>query len=142
MVHPYPPEKRDAGGKIIDVQSGLDTRTKIFQAVGERIGKFEVCCRTRLLHMVAAYGNGIESGHAGCGVPEYVGHDAHGRPGRIYVRIAHHEFLQNVVLNGAGKHRGRNALLLCGHDVKGHHGQHGAVHGHRHGYPFEGDSFE
>src|SRR5204863_10077884 len=48
----------------------------------------------------------------------------------------------NVVLDGA-RQLGRNyALLLAGDDEERQHGQHRAVHGHRHGHVGEVDAIE
>ena len=47
---------------------------------------------------------------------------------------AHHELLEDVVLDGAAKLRLAHALLLGGDDVHGEDGQNRAVHRHGDGY--------
>ena len=54
--------------------------------------------------------------------------------GRIDIGVAHHELFQNVVLNRPVQFLRAHTLFLGGYDVEGHHRQHGAVHGHRHGH--------
>jgi hypothetical protein len=51
--------------------------------------------------MVAADADAIELGHLLRAVAEDVAHDAHARSWRIDVGVAHHELLQDVVLDGA-----------------------------------------
>ena len=65
------------------------------------------------------------------GIANDVANDAHAGLGRIDIGVAHHEFFEDVVLNGAAQLRLRYALLFSGHHVTGEHGQHSAVHRHR-----------
>lgn len=58
------------------------------------------------------------------------------------VGVAHHELLQDVVLNGPRQLGFGHALLLPGHDEHGQHGDHGAVHRHGNGHPLQRDAVE
>src|SRR5204863_535248 len=71
-----------------------------------------------------------------------VAHDAHARPRRIDVGIAHHELLEDVVLDGALQLFRWHALLFRRDDEEGHDGQHGAVHGHAHAHLVQRDMIE
>ena len=71
-----------------------------------------------------------------------IGDDAHRIRGRIDVGVAHHEFLQNIVLNGARQLGLRHALFLGGDDVERQHGQDRAIHGHGHAHLVERDARE
>ena len=62
--------------------------------------------------------------------------------GRVDVGVADHELFEHVVLDGAGQLGRGDALLLGGHDVKGQHRQHRAVHGHGHAHLVERDAVE
>ena len=64
------------------------------------------------------------------------------RLGRVDVGVAHHELLQNVVLNGSGQLGLRHPLLLSGHDITGKHRQDRTVHGHGHTHFVERDAVE
>ena len=63
-----------------------------------------------------------------------VGDNLHRRQGRVDVGVAHHELLEDVVLDGALQLLLRHTLLLGGDDVEGQDWQHGAVHGHGDGH--------
>jgi hypothetical protein len=76
------------------------------------------------------------------GVAEDVGDDLHRRLRRVDVGVADHELLEDVVLDGPGQLRGLHPLLLGRHDVESEHGQHGAVHRHRHRHLVERDAVE
>ena len=93
--------------------------------------------------MVARNGNGVKLWHVPAGVAHDIGNDAlHAGLGRINVRVADQKLFENVVLNGAaellqdGGWVGRTCTLLLllerRLNVKGQHGEHGAVHGHAH----------
>ena len=76
------------------------------------------------------------------GVGENIGDDAQRRFRRIDIGVAHHEFFEDVVLDGAGEFVRRHALLLGGDDIERQHRQHRAVHGHRHRHLIERDAGE
>ncbi len=71
------------------------------------------------------------------GVGKYIGDDAQRRFWRIDVGVAHHEFFEDVVLDGASEFFRRHALLFGGGDIERQHREHGAVHGHRHRHLIE-----
>ena len=92
--------------------------------------------------MVAGYGNGIEAGHVGRGVSNNIGHDPHGRCGRIDISIANHEFLQDVVLQRAGQFLLRYTLFFGGNDKHRHDRQCRTIHSHRDRNLVERDTVE
>ena len=57
--------------------------------------------------------------------------------GRIDIGVAHHEFFQDVVLNGSAQLLRRHALLFGRDNVERHDRQHRAIHGHRHRHVIE-----
>ena len=92
--------------------------------------------------MVAADADGVEAGHVVGGVRENVADDPHGRRWRVDERVAHHELLEDVVLDGARQLVLRHALLLCCHDVEGQNRQHCPVHRHADAHLVERDALE
>ena len=132
MVGTDGPEERQTWCKSIDVQSGTHTGTEIFQTVGQGISQLDICRSTSFLHVVTGDGNGVELRHLLRSIFKDVGNDLHGKCRRIDIGIAHHEFLQNIVLDGTGHFFKLGSLLQTGIDIKRHDGQHGTVH--RHGY--------
>ena len=76
------------------------------------------------------------------GVGHNVSDDAHRGVGRVDEGVAHHELLEDVVLDRAAELGLRGALLLGGDDVHAQHRQHGAVHGHRDRDLVQGDRVE
>ncbi len=139
-VHPDRPEERQARRELVDVEPRRHPGADILDAVGQRVGEFEVLRRSGLLHVVAGDRDRVELRHVGRGIGEDVRDDPH-RPGRrVDVGVADHELLEDVVLDRAGELLGRHALLLGRDDVEGEDRQHRAVHRHRHGHLVEGDA--
>ena len=126
------PEEAQARGERIDVDAGLHAGAQIFEAVGQRVGQLQVGRGARLLHVVAGNRDAVELGHALRAVGEDVGDDAHRGPGRVDVGVAHHELLEDVVLDRALQFRELRALLQRGGDVERHDRDDRAVHRHRH----------
>ena len=58
----------------------------------------------------------------------------HRGQGRVDVRVAHHELLENVVLDGSGELFLAYALFFGRYDVECQYRKHGSVHGHRYGH--------
>ena len=141
-VHADGPEEGQPRREPVDRQARGHAGTRIFQPVGQRIAKFEIRRRARFLHVIAGDRDRIELRHALGGVSEDVGNDPHRRGGRIDEGVPHHEFLEDVVLDGAGQLFRRHALFLARHDVERHDRQHRAVHGHRHGHLVQRDAVE
>ena len=136
------PEKRQPRRKRVDVDPRFETGADVLEAVGQSVGHFQIGRRSRLLHVVAGDGNGIELGHVPGGESEDVGDDAHRGSRGIDVGVAHHVFLENVVLNGAGELLDFDALLLGGHDIKRQDRQNGPVHRHGNRNPVQRNLLE
>ena len=110
--------------------------------LGLRVCELDVGRGAGLLHVVSRDRDGVELGHVLRGVLEDVGDDSHRELGRIDIGVAHHELLEDVVLDRTRKLVEGAALLQTRNDVECQDGQHGAVHGHRHGHLVEGNSVE
>ena len=139
-VHADGPEKRQPGGKVIDRQTRGFSRTEVLPSVGQGEGQFQSGRGSRFLHVVPGNGNAVEFGHEVPGVRKNIRHNPHAGLGRVDVGIAHHELLQNVVLNGSLEGRRGYALFFCCDDVKGQDGQDGPVHGHGDGHLVQGNA--
>ena len=100
-VHADRPEERQPRREAVDVEAGRKPGAQIFDAVGQRIGEFEVLRRAGFLHVIAGDRDRIVFRHLLRGVGKDVGDDPHRGRRRIDVGVAHHELFQNVVLNGA-----------------------------------------
>ena len=141
-VHPDREEERQAPGEFVDVHAASQRRAHVFLAVGQREGELQRLVRAGFLHVVARDRDRVEPRHVARGVADDVGDDPHRRLGRIDVGVADHELLEDVVLDGPRQPVLRNPLLLGRDDVAGEHGQHGAVHRHRHRNLVERDAVE
>jgi hypothetical protein len=142
VVHADGPEEGEAGSEGVDVHTGVHTGTEVFQAVSQGVRQLNVGCGTGFLHVVARDGDGVELGHVFRGVLENVGDDLHRKIGRIDIGIPHHEFLEDIVLDGPGHFFQLGTLFQPGVDVKGQNGQDGAVHGHGDGHLVQGNAIE
>ena len=131
-IHRDAKEKREARREAINIEAGGEPGAHIFETVGERIGEFEIGGSARFLHMIAGNRDRVELRHILRGETQNIGNDAERRGGRIDVGVAHHEFLENVVLDRARKARERHVLRFGRHDIKREHRQHRAAHRHRH----------
>ncbi len=92
--------------------------------------------------MVARDGYRVELGHVLRCILEDVGDDAHREFRRVDVGVAHHEFLEDVILYGTGHFFEFGSLFKTCIDVEGEYGKHGAVHCHRYGHLVQGDTVE
>ena len=142
VVFALRPEEREARGEGVDVDARGDAGAEVFPAVGQGVGHFEVGGGAGFLHVVAGDRDRVELRHLLRGELEDVGDDPHRGFGRIDIGVAHHVFLEDVVLDGAGELLERGALFEGGDDVEGEDGQHRAVHGHRDRNLVERDAVE
>ena len=137
MVHADGPEETQAGSKGVHIDTCVDTCTQIVHTVGQGVSQLDVGSSTSLLHVIARDGDAVELRHLLRGVLEDVGNDLHGECRGIDVGVAHHELLQNIVLDGTCHLLELGALLQTSVDVEGQHGQHTAIHGHGDGHLVE-----
>ena len=142
VVHADAPEEAQTGSERVDIQPGVDTRADVLQPVGQRISQFQVGARAGFLHVVSADRNAVEPRHVLRRVAENVADNFHRMARRIDVRVADHEFLQYVVLNGSVQVLRRDALLFRRHNIERHDRQYCAVHGHRHRHLSQRDLVE
>jgi hypothetical protein len=139
-VHAHAEKKREALRDVVHGEPRALRAAHVLDAVGEREGELDVCVRARLLHVVARDADAVKLGHVRRRVAKDVGDDAQARRDGVDERVAHHELLEHVVLDRARELCRGHALLLRGDDEEGHHGQHGAVHGHGHAHLVERDA--
>ena len=141
-VHGDAPEEGEAGGEFVHVKADIFAGANVFDNVGEGVGEFQVGGGTGFLDVVAGAGDGVEARHLHGGVFEDVGDDAHGGFWWVNVGITHHEFFEDVVLDGAREFFGGHSLFLGGNNVEGEDGEDGTVHGHGDGDVAQVDAFE
>ena len=134
VMHAIGKEEGQARRKGVDIQPGRHPGAHIFQTVGKRIGQFQVVRRAGLLHMIAGHRNEIELRHLGRAIGKDIRDNPHRGCRRIDIGIAHHEFLQNIVLDGACQGGRRNALLLGSGDEQRQHRHDRAIHRHGDGH--------
>ena len=142
VVFPLRPEERESRREGVDVDAGGDAGAEVFPTVGESISHFEVGGGAGFLHVIAGDRDRVELGHVAGGELEDVGDDFHRGSRRIDIGVAHHIFLEDVVLDGARELVEGGALFQRGDDVEREHRQHRAIHGHRDGNLVERDAVE
>jgi hypothetical protein len=136
------PEEREARRECVHPEARGDARAQVLEPVRQRVPELEVERRAGLLHVVARDADAVELGHLLGRVAEDVRDDPHAGRGRVDVRVADHELLEDVVLDGPGQLLGGHALFFTGHDEEREDGQHRAVHGHGHAHLIERDAVE
>ena len=128
------PEEGEALGKGIYRKSCLFAAADVFHAVSQGVAQFQVTGGAAFLDVVAGNGNGVEFRHILGGVFENITDDTHGHGRRVDVGVADHEFLQNIVLDGALENLPVYPLFNAGTDEEGQNREHRAVHGHGYGH--------
>ena len=142
MVHAHAPEETKTRSEVVHTHAGIDTSTQVLQTVGQGVGQLDVGGGTCLLHVVAGDGDAVEFGHVFGGVFEDVGNNLHRGQRRIDIGVAHHKLLQDIILDGTLQLFLRHSLLFGGNDIESQNGQHGTIHGHRHGHLAQVDLVE
>ena len=141
-MHTYTPEKRKSRHECVDIQPCPEACANIFHAIGYRVSELEISCRPSFVHVITTDADRIKARHVSRSVAEDVRDDAHRGLRWVDVRVAHHEFLENVVLDGSAQLVGRDPLLFGCNDVKGHDGNDGTVHRHRYTHLVEGNALK
>ena len=132
IVHADSPEERQARSERVDIHAGVHTCAEVFETVGEGVGKLDVAGSAGFLHVIARNRDRVELRHVLRGILEDVGDNTHRELRRVDIGVAHHKLLEDIVLNGTGHFLELGTLLKTCVDVEGKHGEHSAVHGHRH----------
>eukprot|EP00968_Pinguiococcus_pyrenoidosus_P015893 scaffold1492_cov257-Pinguiococcus_pyrenoidosus.AAC.8 len=130
-VHAHRKEEAEARCHLVHVQASLYRAAYILDSVCQRERQLDHGVRARLLHVVPTDADAVVERHVLGRESKDVLDDPHARLRRVDVRVAHHELLQDVVLDRAAELLQGDAALLGSHDVEGQHGEHRAVHGHR-----------
>ena len=94
------------------------------------------------MHVIAGDRDGVELRHLVGGVFDDVGDDLHGGLGRIDIGVPHHEFLEDVVLDGAGQFGAVHTLLFARDDETGKDRNDCAVHRHGNADFFQRDTIK
>ncbi len=128
------PEEGQTLCEGIDRQACFFAAADIFHAVCQGVAQFEIAGCAAFLDMVAGNGNGIELRHVLGGVFEDITDDTHGHGRRINVGVTNHEFLQDIVLNGALENLLVYALFDAGGNEECQNRKYGTVHGHGYGH--------
>jgi len=123
-VHSDTEEEGEPRCKLVDCKTGFKTGATVLDAVGHGEAQLEGGRSASFLHVVARYTDRVEFRHVLCpiqitngsgqqpakrlqpalylgDVAEDISDDAHGRCRRVDVRVANHELLQDVVLDGS-----------------------------------------
>ena len=129
-VHADGEEERQPPGELVDVEARGDAVFHIFHAVGDGEGELLHLRRTGFLHVIAGDRDAVELGHLAAGIAENVRDDPHRGLRWVDVRIADHELLEDVVLDGPIEQLALDPLLLARDDEEGEDRDHRAVHGH------------
>ena len=140
VVHTDSPEERQTRSEGIDVDTSIHASTQIVHTIGQGVSQLDVGSSTSLLHVVARDRDRVELRHLLRGVLEDIGNDFHRECRRIDIGVAHHELLQNIVLDGSCHFLQLSALLQACYDVECQDRQHGTVHRHRDGHLVQGDA--
>src|SRR5260370_9395210 len=122
-------EERKLRGEFIDAEPGVERGLDVGDAVCEGEGYFLDGSGAGFADVIAGDGDGVPLGKIVAAPRENVRDDAHGGAHGIDVGAASDVFLQDVVLNGAGKFLQAGTLALgngyvqtdgnCGRSVKG-----------------------
>ena len=118
MIHADAPEKRQTRCKRINIQTGFYAGAQVLQTVGECVSQFNICRSAGFLNMITGNRNGIKFRHFFCRISKNIRDDTHRRCRRINIRIAHHKFFQNIILNRTRQLFRRNALFFRSDNIK------------------------
>ena len=136
------PEEGQTLCEGIDRQACFFAAADVFHAVCQGIADFQIASSAAFLDVVAGNGNGVELRHVFGGVFENITDDTHGHSRRVNVGVTYHEFLQDIVLDGAGKDLLVYALFdTCGNE-ECQNRKYGAVHGHGYGHLVQRNAVE
>ena len=131
-VHADGEKERQPGGETVHIHAACDGGADIFAAVGDGKGQFLHQIGPGLLHVIATDADRIEFWHFTGSIFNNVGHDPHRWFGGVDIGVADHEFLEDIVLDGARQGGAWHALLLSRDNETGQHRDDRAIHRHRH----------
>ena len=130
-IHTDRKKERQPPREFINIHTRLNGRAHIFAPIGQGIGQLLHQVGAGLLHVIARDRDRVEFRHLVRGIFDDIGNDPHRGFGRVNIGVTHHEFFQNVILNGARQQRFIVALFFAHHDEIGQNRDHRAIHGHR-----------
>ena len=138
-VHSHAKEKRQPRGKRVNIQPRIHGRADIFHSVRQGESGLKHGIRTRFHHVIAADADGVVFGHVLRTISDDVGHDPHGRRGRINIGVPGEVFLEDVILNCPHEMLLFDTLFFRSHNVASENGKHRTVHGHGHRHLIQGN---
>ena len=141
-IHANAEKEAKPPGEGINIEARFHRAPRIFLAIGNGESEFLNRRRAGLVHVITADGNAVEFRHIGAGITDNIRHDPHAGLGRIDIGVAHHEFFENVVLDGARQLLCRYTLTLARDDIKRQNRDHRTIHGHGYGHRVERDLVE
>mmetsp|Transcript_7682 Transcript_7682/g.12905 ORF Transcript_7682/g.12905 Transcript_7682/m.12905 type:complete len:637 (+) Transcript_7682:3-1913(+) len=141
-VHANAKEEGEAGGNVIDADSGLETSADVFETVSDGEGELERGVGSSLLHVVTTDRDAVVLWHLLGGERHDVLDDPHRFLGRVDEGVADHELLEDIVLDRSLELFVGAALFLRSDDVHGEHREHCTIHGHRDGDILERDTIK
>ena len=137
VIHADGKEEGQARGKGIDIKARGNTGAHIFQTISKRVGKLQIRRGASFLHVIAGHRNEVEFRHVMGAIAKDIRNDPHRGRRRIDIGVAHHEFFQHIILDGASQCLGRHTLLASGTDEQSKHRQDRAIHRHRDTHPVQ-----
>ncbi len=123
-------EERKLRGEFIDAESGVERGLDVGDAIGEREGDFLDGGRAGFADVIAGDGDGVPLGKIVATPGENISDDAHRGAHGVDVGAAGDVFLQNVVLNSAGKFLQAGALAFRDGYIETEQDGGGGVDGH------------
>src|SRR6266481_7504334 len=106
-------EERKLRREVIDAEASVESGLNVSNAVGKAESDFLDGSRACFTDVIAGNRNGIPLGKRVAAPRENISDDAHCRAHGIDVRPARDVFLEDVILDGAGKLGEVRALFFC-----------------------------
>jgi len=123
-------EKGKLRGKFVDGEAGIEGGLHVGDAIGEGEGNFLNCGGTSFANVITGDGDGVPLGKSVAAPGKNIGDDAHRGAHRINVCSPSDIFLEDIVLNGAGKFSEISTLFFCDGDIEAEKDGGGGVDGH------------
>ena len=142
VIHTDSPEERQTRSEGIDIDTSGNSRTQIFQSVGQGISQLDIGCSSGFLHVITRDRDRVELRHLLRSILKYIRNNFHRECRRIDISITHHELFQDIVLNSSRHFFKLSALLQSGVDIERHDRQYGTVHSHRHRHLIQWNTIE
>ena len=111
-------KKKDRRGAKASMPRPFFMAARAYSRPSARVNaSFQGSVGTSFLDVVTGNGNGVEAWHILAGVLHDIANDFHRWCWWVDVSVAHHEFFENIVLDGTCELLRLNALFFGGHNV-------------------------